>query len=281
MKKRGFTLAEVLITLGIIGVVAALTAPSLVMNSRNESNAAKLAVTMSNLENAFTNAIVQEDVDDLCKTSIWVTKIGEISMDTSNGAQSQTTINDAALVGNLNKYIHLNGYEKMGNASSFYSGTAWYKMNKVGGKGAVATADGTLGNVITIYTKSGAVLFLDPKISGEGPKGDAKTQDQIAALGGSLNKKAADLYIDVNGKTSPNTYGRDIFAFYVGTNGILYPYGGLDVSIFDKGNASAVWNATGKDGSSSGGDASCMDGAIGNGLGCTARLIAESYKMNY
>ena len=272
MKKRGFTLAEVLITLGIIGVVAALTAPSLVMNSRNESNAAKLAVTMSNLENAFTNAIIQEDVDDLCKTSIWVTYI------TPN--PSSQTINPAALVGNLNKYIHLNGYEKMGNASSFYSGTAWYKMNKTGGKGDVATTDEKLGNVITIYTKNGAVLFLDPKINGEEPK-DAKTKDQIAELGGSLYKKAADLYIDVNGKTSPNTYGRDIFAFYVGTNGILYPYGGLDASIFDKGNASAVWNAKGEDGKSSSGDASCADGEIGNGLGCTARLIAESYKMNY
>jgi prepilin-type N-terminal cleavage/methylation domain-containing protein len=32
-KKFGFTLAEVLITLGIIGVVAALTAPALVKNS--------------------------------------------------------------------------------------------------------------------------------------------------------------------------------------------------------------------------------------------------------
>ena len=94
------------------------------------------------------------------------------------------------------------------------------------------------------------------------------------------NKKSVT-DIDVNGKTSPNTYGRDIFAFYVGTNGILYPYGGLDASIFDKGNASAVWNAKGEDGKSSSGDASCADGEIGNGLGCTARLIAESYKMNY
>ena len=33
MKKFGFTLAEVLITLDIIGVVAALTAPALVQNA--------------------------------------------------------------------------------------------------------------------------------------------------------------------------------------------------------------------------------------------------------
>ena len=37
MKKHGFTLAEVLITLGIVGVVAALTAPALVLSSRNEA----------------------------------------------------------------------------------------------------------------------------------------------------------------------------------------------------------------------------------------------------
>ena len=40
MKKFGFTLAEVLVTLGIIGVVAALTAPALILSSRNQSNAA-------------------------------------------------------------------------------------------------------------------------------------------------------------------------------------------------------------------------------------------------
>ena len=32
MKKRAFTLAEVLITLGIIGVVAAMTIPTLISN---------------------------------------------------------------------------------------------------------------------------------------------------------------------------------------------------------------------------------------------------------
>lgn len=34
MKKFGFTLAEVLITLGIIGVIAALTLPSLIQKNR-------------------------------------------------------------------------------------------------------------------------------------------------------------------------------------------------------------------------------------------------------
>ena len=35
MKKNAFTLAEVLITLGIIGVVAAMTLPTLIQNHQN------------------------------------------------------------------------------------------------------------------------------------------------------------------------------------------------------------------------------------------------------
>ncbi len=36
MKHRGFTLAEVLITLGIIGVVAAMTIPTLIANTNSQ-----------------------------------------------------------------------------------------------------------------------------------------------------------------------------------------------------------------------------------------------------
>ncbi len=37
MKNKGFTMAEVLITLGIIGVVAAMTLPTLINNNRNKA----------------------------------------------------------------------------------------------------------------------------------------------------------------------------------------------------------------------------------------------------
>lgn len=41
-KKFAFTLAEVLITLGIIGVVAALTMPSLIQNHKKQTTLSKL-----------------------------------------------------------------------------------------------------------------------------------------------------------------------------------------------------------------------------------------------
>ena len=48
MKKRfGFTLAEVLITLGIIGVVAAMTMPILYTNIQKKTTVAKLQKAIS------------------------------------------------------------------------------------------------------------------------------------------------------------------------------------------------------------------------------------------
>lgn len=52
MKKLAFTLAEVLITLGIIGVVAAMTIPTLVTNADKKATATKLKVFYSKINQA-------------------------------------------------------------------------------------------------------------------------------------------------------------------------------------------------------------------------------------
>ena len=52
MKKNGFTLAEVLITLAIIGVVAVLTLPAL--NSNTQEQQARTA--LKKMSNTFTQA---------------------------------------------------------------------------------------------------------------------------------------------------------------------------------------------------------------------------------
>ena len=69
MKKNGFTLAEVLITLGIIGVVAAVTIPTLVSNYKYKQIGTRLSKFVSNTENAARawvasnhDIITQEDL---------------------------------------------------------------------------------------------------------------------------------------------------------------------------------------------------------------------------
>ncbi len=51
--KKGFTLAEVLITLGIIGVVAALTAPALIQHAASAKVGPAFSRCISNLSNGF------------------------------------------------------------------------------------------------------------------------------------------------------------------------------------------------------------------------------------
>ena len=53
MNKNGFTLAEVLITLGIIGVVASMTLPVLIQNNKNKEVESRLKKVYSVMNQAI------------------------------------------------------------------------------------------------------------------------------------------------------------------------------------------------------------------------------------
>ena len=57
-KNKGFTLAEVLITLGIIGVIAAMTIPTLIANYQEKQTITRLQKAYATLKNAFELAKV-------------------------------------------------------------------------------------------------------------------------------------------------------------------------------------------------------------------------------
>lgn len=63
LKLRGFTLAEVLITLGIIGVVAAMTIPTLIANTRSQQYRSRLKKTISTLSQAARMSQAQYGYD--------------------------------------------------------------------------------------------------------------------------------------------------------------------------------------------------------------------------
>ncbi len=65
MKLKGFTLSEVLITIGIIGVVAAMTLPSLVNNAKNKELEAAFKKQYSLLTQALNFMIL----NDICTTT--------------------------------------------------------------------------------------------------------------------------------------------------------------------------------------------------------------------
>ena len=60
MKKYGFTIAESIITMAIIGVVAALTIPPLTTNYRKQAYTCTLSAAVSNFEKAMSTLILKE-----------------------------------------------------------------------------------------------------------------------------------------------------------------------------------------------------------------------------
>ena len=260
MKKFGFTLAEVLVALGIIGVIASLTAPTFISNIRNTTNASRLSATVATLENAFTTMLAKEDVDTeelLYDTDAW-----------------ENIANPNAFAGNIGNYLSLETFrrEDIGNITEYYgANNGPFGMTISGARGG--NFRDTMENAnANLSLKNGATVFLTA-FDNDAP--DANTVDGIKALGGSLYSKAADVWIDVNGTDAPNTWGRDIFKFYLGHNGKLYPVGGRDAAVIDNNADGLLWNGAN-------GNRRCTDNNIqGSGLGCAARVVEENYKINY
>ena len=206
MKKLfGFTLAEVLVTLGIIGVVAALTTPTLVSNVKNKSYAAALKSTVGDLENAFAMAIADAKADNLFSTPFMT--YGEVVF----GADEQDEF-----IEYLRKYIKIGNYENV-NGNTYYTnkGTNLHYMNNDGGTGNIDNS--SLAKYIPITLKSGAVMFI-------------RTWINTDFCGG--------IWIDVNRVTGPNTTGRDAFMFVLLADGTLAPMGGKEAQ---RVNGNGLW----------------------------------------
>ncbi|MBO6087124.1 type II secretion system protein, partial [bacterium] len=109
-KKSAFTLAEVLITLGVIGVVAAMTLPTLIHNYQKTVYVNQLKKSYSILEQAFQKMMADDGVQKLSDTSVWASK-GNTTCAYYMTPYTGNS-NCKAFVNSLNKYIKIIGIEK-------------------------------------------------------------------------------------------------------------------------------------------------------------------------
>ncbi len=249
MKKVAFTLAEVLITLGIIGVVAALTLPSLIQNYQKQVYVNQLKKSYSTLSNGFRLMLATDDVEYMGHTKAFksIYPFGCSSLMYSFGNPSDC--ND--FFAELKKYFNIIDIRQLTASDNYHIKC----LNENCGSsakegGAIFLADGTM-----IYD----FQFLG------GANGYAGGMD--SQVGGSI---AGKFYIDVNGLKNPNTYGRDIFHFDIGNSGILVPMGSMMYCT----DASCHWRTTTNN------MYNCDPSVSSIGWGCAARVLEEG-KMDY
>ena len=97
-RKNGFTLAEVLITLGIVGIVAAMTLTSVINNVKEAIAVSKYKKHIADLNQAIMMAKVQNDVNFANATSATTS----IRTDGSLKACKNATLNDYSFCGIFN-----------------------------------------------------------------------------------------------------------------------------------------------------------------------------------
>ena len=205
--KKGFTLAEILVSMGIIGIISAMTIPSLVSEHKKQVYASQLSSTVSNLENAFSSMISAEGVSTLDETEFY-----------------KRTLQSA------------NGYAVFSKYYKFASQTTtgqYYGQNQPYRKIGSADYLNPPSNILYI-TKNGMILSINTEVK-QISKSDANTYNVPEICSNFM------LSIDVNGKGSPNEIGRDVFYFLVGDDAILYPYGSRIASLLLYGDVDSVY----------------------------------------
>lgn len=178
--KRGFTLAEVLITLAIIGVVAALTIPVVVRNYQKTQTVVKLKKVYTTLANTTNLIISQEGA-----VKNWATSVNNIY----------------GLYRSKLKLIR-----DCGSAEGCIEGSPYKYLS-----GGQTTDWDTRTDMRKVILADGTQMTMEIV--------DASCSTNNFVTNGSNNICAAFL-VDLNGLKAPNQIGRDIFEFVLKEKGV-------------------------------------------------------------
>ena len=196
--KKAFTLAEVLITLGIIGVVAAMTLPTLIQKQQEKVTVARLKKIYSVLQQSYMLMELNYGSID--------TWANVAPTESTNEAQSQSVkfITDR-FVENMKKgkvCTHAQA-EKCGFVAVVknLAETTTYSITGLGYRAYWTAMDANFGLTVGSFDCSSI-------------NGSTKQ----------LQSTCGNIYADINGNKPPNAFGKDIFLFYLTKYGIV-PYG--------------------------------------------------------
>ncbi len=254
---KAFSLAEVLITLGVIGVVVAVTLPTLISNHNKHVWENGLKTSYSIFSQAFQKMMADDGVDNIADTEVF-RAINGTSCRYDSGVNSDVCKNFYSL---FKKYIKITKISTLNNYR-------YYNLSK--------TSNYLLSSGDGIFLSNGALLFSYSFRSSDNNTDKPDCKD-VVALGGKMCSNMGMIFVDINGYAKPNTFGRDIYAFIISQNGNLVPYLGKDSALYNEQTAlennSVYWKNNNK--------CDVSDTSETSGYGCAARIIENGWKMDY
>ena len=174
MTKKGFTLAEILITLGIVGVVAALTLPGVVMSYQKKVYVAQLQRIYNQFVNGTKGIMSENGLDSLAEADSSLKK----------GSTFLNKIVTVSRTGDVSS-VMASSYKSL-NSDKAISFTG-----KVAKKAAKKAAKKEKTSLSCVVVDTGASICMT----------------DISKTG------YATVYVDLNGPSKPNVIGRDFYSF--------------------------------------------------------------------
>ena len=254
MKKKAFTLAEVLITLAIIGVVAALVMPGLISDYRKREYVARLQKAVNTWNNSMALMLATDEVDYLNDTEFVQAAVKDYTA--AGGTHYPECLQYNYLQGCPNAFNILKKYINFIPVSSKV-----YSYKYLGFP---------FGYSLTMNTITANGIFYDFYFEFLGTPPEELL---------SLRSRNGIVAIDINGSKGPNIIGRDIFNFELDLRGNLLPLYSRQYQEFFGGISAPHWgDPTNSYGCGTPGS-SKMSGSFGNG--CAARIIENGWVMDY
>jgi len=200
-RRIGFTLSEVLITLGIIGVIAAMTIPTLIQKQQEKTTVVALKKAYSTLSQAYTLAVAENGTPDT-----W----------TSN--PSGTGAASVDFMDKLAPYLRIT--KNCGTGGDCFPNIIYYHWN------------GTAWGNANTYTAVSKAQLIDGSLLGA-YVGSTTCTDRTGSSQ-ALQNTCSNFYIDTNGMKGPNIIGKDFFLVSLTKYGMIpvgtpregiYPFG--------------------------------------------------------
>ena len=254
-RKFAFTLAEVLVTLGIIGVVAVLTVPNVISSYQKKVYVTQLQKGYAQLQQAFALAMADDEVEDMRDTTLM-----SFIPDGDNDGFFYDGFDVEPFVSQLKKYLKISKYCE---PTSDPQNDTCFSVEYKNFLGVTPDSEFRRLNRLKIYTPSGiSYSFHQLHLLEESPL------------------YAGGIEIDVNGDKKPNRLGYDLFSVVLLYNGdLIFPGSQAWVDLFNDNNYQGLW-------SNEGNSAACLplqerSDSFWIGDYCGGRIFDNGWVMDY